>query len=67
VRRTLDVTSRTRALGLAIFIRGRGSDSALAAGGGCSIPNRTVCSRPGFVARVSYAELGGAGGTRGRL
>jgi hypothetical protein len=67
VRRTLDVTSRAPALGLAIFIRGGGSDSALPAGGRCSVPSRAVWSRPRFVARVGDAELGGTGSTRGGL
>jgi hypothetical protein len=67
VRPTLDVASRTRTVGLAIFIHSWGSDSGLPAVGGCSVPSRAVCSCLGFIARVGYAKLGGAGGTRGGL
>jgi hypothetical protein len=67
VRHTLDVASRTWTHGLAIVIPCGGSGSALPAAAGWSVPSRAVCSCLRFVTRVSYAERGGAGGTRGRL
>jgi hypothetical protein len=65
VRRTLDVASRTRTHGLAIIIRCGASDGAFALPA-AGVPSRAVCTLR-FVARVSYAELGGAGGTCGGL